>query len=153
MVLGICDGRLRGVTSAAQEYRNGAACVPRRERDTPCGLVRWRGTHDTSRSVPEHSFRRQLAPRRTRGMQRQKAIDQLAGVTGEQPPRGFQRVADIRVENARNPLRFAARDQILAALRGELHDLDMLMPADAAPGIIRITNAISTFEHARSELR
>jgi hypothetical protein len=83
----------------------------------------------------------------------QSAIDQLGGDKGEHPPDGFQRIADIRIDGATNPLRFASRAQILAALRGNLHNLEKLTPADATPGLVRITNAISTFLFTPDELR
>lgn len=83
----------------------------------------------------------------------QSAIDQLGGETGELPPRGFQRIADVRIEGARNPLRVASRAQLLVELRGALSGLDNLIPDDAAPGIVRITNAISTFLFSADELR
>jgi len=83
----------------------------------------------------------------------QKAINQLSGVKGEHPPSGFQRIADIRIDNAANPLRFASREQLLSALRGKLLDLDELTPASATPGLVRITNAISTFLFAPAELQ
>lgn len=64
----------------------------------------------------------------------QSAINQLGGIKGEHPPQGFQRIADIRIEGAKTPLRFASRAQILAALRGKLSNLDYLTPTDATPG-------------------
>jgi hypothetical protein len=83
----------------------------------------------------------------------QSAIEQLGGDKGEHPPQGFQRIADIRIEGAKNPLRFASRAQILAALRGNLNNLGKLTPTDATPGLVRITNAISTFLFTPAELR
>jgi hypothetical protein len=81
------------------------------------------------------------------------ALEQLGGVKGEHSPQGFQRIADIRIEGANNPLRFASRAQVLDALRGKLRDLDHLTHADAPPGLVRITNAISTFLFTPGELR
>ena len=66
--------------------------------------------------------------------------------------RGFQRIADIRIEGAKTPLRFASRAQILAELLGKLRNLDCLTPSDASPGFVRITNAISTFLFTPEEL-
>jgi len=83
----------------------------------------------------------------------QSAIEQLGGDKGEHPPHGFQRIADIRIVGAKNPLRFASRAQILAALRGDLSNLDMLLPDDTSPGLVRITNAVSTFLFTPDELR
>lgn len=82
----------------------------------------------------------------------QKAIKQLSGETGEAPPTGYQRVADIRIEG-KNPMRNASRAQVIESLRSTLHQLENLEPADAAPGIVRITNAIATFIITASELR
>jgi hypothetical protein len=62
------------------------------------------------------------------------AITQLGGYTGEHPPRGFQRIADIRIAGGKNPLRSASRPQLLAALRGNLSNLDDLLPPDSTPG-------------------
>jgi hypothetical protein len=83
----------------------------------------------------------------------QAAIEQLAGETGEHPPQGFQRIADVRIEGPKNPLRVASRAQILDALRGELDGLEHLSPPDASPGLIRTTNAIATFLFTPDELR
>ncbi|TMQ09632.1 MAG: hypothetical protein E6J90_37545 [Deltaproteobacteria bacterium] len=82
----------------------------------------------------------------------QAAIDQLGGGRGEPPPQGFQRIADIRLEGANTPLRYASRAQVLAALRGKLNHLGNLAPADATPGLVRVTNAISTFLFTPEEL-
>ena len=81
------------------------------------------------------------------------ALEQLGGKKGEHPPKGFQRVADIRIEGPKNPLRIASREQLLVALRGQLYNLDHLTTTDAVPGAVRITNAISTFLFAADELR
>ncbi len=82
----------------------------------------------------------------------QSAINQLGGYTGEHVPRGFQRIADIRVEGAKTPLRFASREQILAELRGKLRNLEYLTPSDSNAGLVRLTNAISTFLFTTEEL-
>lgn len=83
----------------------------------------------------------------------QSAIDQVAGRTGETPPAGFQRIADIRLDEGMNPLRFMSREQLVAALRGQLDRLETLSPPGAAPGLIRITNAIGRFIINPAELR
>ena len=83
----------------------------------------------------------------------QSAIKQLGGAGGETPPLGFQRIADVRIEGPKNPLWTASRTQLLAELRGNLHDLGNLTPPDATPGLVRITNAIATYLFTSDELR
>ncbi|HET7501973.1 MAG TPA: DUF4157 domain-containing protein [Kofleriaceae bacterium] len=83
----------------------------------------------------------------------QKAVDQLNGEHGELPPDGYQRIADIIIENPKNELFQASREQIAAALKGKVHGLEKLSPKDTTPGVVRVKNAISTFLFQPSELR
>jgi hypothetical protein len=83
----------------------------------------------------------------------QKAVDQLNGEHGELPPDGYQRIADIIIENPKNELFQASREQIAAALKGKVHGLENLSPKDTTPGVVRVKNAISTFLFQPSELR
>jgi hypothetical protein len=83
----------------------------------------------------------------------QKAVDQLNGEHGELPPDGYQRIADIIIENPKNELFQASRDQIAAALKGKVHGLEKLAPKDTTPGLVRVKNAISTFLFQVSELQ
>jgi hypothetical protein len=83
----------------------------------------------------------------------QKAVDQLNGEHGELPPESYQRIADIIIENPKNELFQASREQISAALKGKVHGLDKLSPKDTTPGVVRVKNAISTFLFQLSELQ
>ena len=65
--------------------------------------------------------------------------EQLSGNTGEHPPRGFRRIAEVRIENPLNPLHGASHDAVLAALKGQLGDIGAL-DIPGQPGELLIYN-------------
>lgn len=76
-----------------------------------------------------------------------KAAGQLRGETGERPPAGYRRVADIRIQNPANAMFPLERGPLLDALRADGVDRSMLSGVDE----VRVTNGRGTHVYRASE--
>jgi hypothetical protein len=76
-----------------------------------------------------------------------KAASQLRGETGERPPAGYRRIADIRVQNPANAMFPLERGPLLDALRADGVDRAMLTGVDE----VRVTNGTGTHVYAAGE--
>jgi len=80
------------------------------------------------------------------------AVKQLGGGGGEVPPKGYKRIADVRLTTPGNPLSKATRKQLLEALKGKIDNIKNIDGDGAAPGEIRVTNSVGTFTFGAGEL-
>jgi hypothetical protein len=76
-----------------------------------------------------------------------KAASQLRGETGEIPPPGMRKIADVRIENANNPLADLERPDLLRGLRDNGLDATKLGGVD----VLRVTNRRGSFDFSPSE--
>jgi hypothetical protein len=82
----------------------------------------------------------------------QKSVNQLGGTNGEEPPTGYQRVADVRLEPT-STLFQHDRQALLESLRGKVMNLDNLSPKDTKPGLVLLTNQHGTHIFSPDELK
>jgi len=145
-------GKLTSLQDAARRSESGRVALEQSgEARTETGAV-------SGADIIDHGAREALQQKVVTGASRpdavnpvtvnlEKAASQLRGESGEVPPAGYARIADIRIENPANTMFLLERAVLLEALRNDGVDAAMLLGVDR----VQVTNGRGTHVYTPGE--